>query len=299
MEMLQMVCLMVISTICKGVNGVGMKLAQRGYTPNFRRTLFYTWVFLAFQAIFQLLLPPYSPMSFSVQKMILPALFGIFYMLNIIFTLRAFQEGPTSITLVITSFNTMFPVFFGLVFWNETIRLTQILGLILFVIAVIVLNNSSYREEESSGTAKKMTPKWFGLTMLAFLFSCFAVTCSKQFAIWYPNSIKEYLFGYSCITSVLLLPVVIYIVRKHPEDVIRKKTFYLYSAMSAVAIDTSNVIFMLYVTAIASAFYFPLMSILSVFAVSVGSWLVLKERISKSAILGLGISAVALAILAL
>ena len=298
-EILKLVILMSISTVCKGVNGIGMKLAQRGYEPSLRRTLYYTWVYLTFQAIFQLFLPPYGPMHATPQQMILPALFGIFYVFNLIAMSYAFKEGPTSLTLVINSFNTMFPIFFGLIFWDETLKLTQIIGLVLFIAAVIVLNKSSYKSGEKGAQTKKLTPKWFGYTFLSFLFASFAVTCSKQYGLWYPGSIKEYLFGYSSITSLLLLPVVAYIFFKHRQDIIKQKELYIYSAMSAVAIDSSNVVFMLYVTSISSAFFFPLSSILSVFAAAVGSRLVLKEKISKNAIIGLIISAVALAILAL
>jgi len=298
-ETLKLVLLMAVSTVCKGVNGIGMKLAQRGYQPNIRRTLFYTWVYLTFQGIFFLFLPPYGPMSATPQQMILPALFGICYICSLLAMSFAFKEGPTSLTLVINSFNTIFPIFFGLVFWNETLAWTQTVGLILFAIAVIVINKSSYKSGEKGAQEKKMTPKWFGYSFLMFLFGGLATTCSKQYAIWYPGSIKEYLLGYCVITSLLLLPVVVYIFFKHREDIIKLKELYIYSAVSAVAIDTSNIVFMLYITAISSAFFFPLSSMLTVFAVAVGSWLVLKEKISKNAVIGLIISAIALAVLAL
>jgi len=293
-----LILLMAFSTVCKGVNGIGMKLAQRGYEPNLRRTLFYTWVYLTFQAIFQLFLPPYAPLDLSLEKLILPTMYGIFYMLNIVFMSFAFKEGPTSLTLVIVNFNNIFPIFYGLVFWNETLSWTQVVGLILFVAALIVINKGSYKTGGAK-EEKKMTLKWFGMTMLSFLFSCFAVVCTKQFAMIYEGNIKEYLFGYSACTSVLLLPVIAYIFIKHPEDIIKRKQLFLYSAMSAAAVDMSNIVFMLYITAIASAFFFPLTSVLTVLAVSVGSWLVLKERISKNAIIGLVISAIALAFLAI
>lgn len=296
---LMLVLLMTLSTICKGTNGIGMKLAQRGYAPNLRRTLYYTWVYLSFQAIFQLILPPYAPMKVTPVQLVLPTLFGLFYLFSLISMSFAFREGPTSLTLVIQSFNTMFPIFFGLVFWDETLVWTQVVGLVLFVVAILVINKSSYSSGDGTVEKKKMTPKWFGFTMLSLMFSCFAVTCSKQYAIWYPGANKEYLFSYSCITSLLLLPVVIWIFCKHREDIIKQKDLYIYSAIAAVSVDVSNLVFMFYITTISAAFYFPLSSILSVFAVVVGSRLVLKEKISKNAVIGLAISAIALAILAL
>ena len=297
-ELLMLIVLMIVSTVCKGVNGIGMKLAQQGYKPNLRRTLYYTWVYLAFQALFLLFMPPYTAMHFSWGQVILSALFGVFYVLNLVAMGFAFREGPTSLTLVINSFNTIFPIFFGLIFWDESLAWTQCIGLVLFVAAVLIINKSSY--SVGSGAAKqKLTAKWFGFSFLSFLFASFAVTCSKQYALWYPDASKEYLIGYSVITTLLLVPVVLYIFFKHREDIIRRKELYIYSSVAAFSVDISNIIFMFYITKISAAFYFPLSSILSVLAVAVGSWIVLKEKISKNAIIGLAISAVALAILAM
>ena len=139
-----LILLMAFSTVCKGVNGIGMKLAQRGYEPNLRRSLFYTWVYLTFQAIFQLFLPPYAPLDLSFEKLILPTMYGIFYMLNIVFMSFAFKEGPTSLTLVIVNFNNIFPIFYGLVFWNETLSWTQVVGLVLFIAALLIMALGTY-----------------------------------------------------------------------------------------------------------------------------------------------------------
>ena len=51
--------------------------------------------------------------------------------------LKAFDIGPFSYTMVIASLSTIIPALSGFFFFNETISVVQIIGMILMVICFI------------------------------------------------------------------------------------------------------------------------------------------------------------------
>ena len=65
------------------------------------------------------------------------------------------------------------------------------------------------------------------------------------------------------------------------------------------SMDAANIVFMMFIGAFASALYFPMISVISVCGVLFAGRVFLKERVSRRAWIGIGLSAVALMLLAI
>jgi len=99
--------------------------------------------------------------SVSAYSLIMGLIFGAITALQCIFSMKAFQYGPMGYSSVIISLSMVIPTLSGCIFWNETLHLVQILG-ILFMIGCIVLS------VDNSGR-KKGNLKWLLYVGAAFV----------------------------------------------------------------------------------------------------------------------------------
>jgi drug/metabolite transporter (DMT)-like permease len=291
---MQVIALLALFMLCKGVNTVTLKRAQSGRGGFFQHMLF-TFVFCIAQGLVLFLLPPYRALSFAPERLLLPFLFGSFYVVFMIFTVMALREGPTSLTTIIGSFNPLFPIIAGLLLWGDAMRWWQIAGLLLFCAALFLFNSGSYTEADAK---KPITLKWIVLALLGLTFSGLAVICTRRYCDLYPGYIKEYLLVFCATGTLWTLPFVIWGWIGHRAELTLDRNMIVYSFATALAVDISNIIFMLYASAFDAAFYFPLMSVLGVASVMLAGRFILKERVSRRAIAGIVVSAAALALLA-
>ncbi len=293
--MIEVIGLLALFTLCKAVNTVTMKRAQAGKSCFLQHMLF-TFLFCVCQGVLIFTLPPYAPLSFTWERAGLPVLFGVFYVIYMIFTVMAMRVGPMSLTTIIGSFNPLFPVLAGLLFWGDTLAWWQLGGLALFCAALLLFNSGSYTEAEAQ---KPITLRWVLFALLGLVFSGCAVVCTRRYCDLYAGYIKEYLFLFHVTGAVLTLPFVLYGWLRRRSELTLNRRMVGYSLGGAAAADTSNIIFMLYASAFNAAFYFPLMSVLGVASVMLASRVFLRERVSRRAILGIFVATAALALLAI
>lgn len=92
----------------------------------------------------------------------LGVVFGIITALQSIFLLSALRIGPYAYTTVITFLSTLIPALSGYLFWNEEIGISQIFGMFLLVVCLIL--SVSRSADEKSANAR-----WIISCGLAFL----------------------------------------------------------------------------------------------------------------------------------
>ena len=296
MEILTTLLLLALYMFCKTGDVVWLKRAQPD-NGTLWQNLHFTWLFCLLQAVFLLVLPPWQTMHFEPAMFLMPILFSIVYIGRVMFTVYAANNGPMALSQIIISFNTLFPVIAGIIFWDETLRWWQVVGLILFCIALPLFNSGSYSE---GAERKPLTLKWLLYSILALTFSGLAVTCTKTYSAQFDGAyIKEYLFLYAVSASVILLPVMIHMYRRRRADTVMPRSRWIYTGVSALSMDAANIVFMMFIGAFASALYFPMISVISVCGVLFAGRVFLKERVSRRAWIGIGLSAVALMLLAI
>ena len=91
-------------------------------------------------------------------------LFGLITAAQQVITSAALSVGPWSYTSVIVSMSTVITALSGAMFFDETIRVTQIFGIALMMGCLVL----SVKKEE--GEQKKKTMRWFALCLLACAF---------------------------------------------------------------------------------------------------------------------------------
>ena len=100
----------------------------------------------------------------SLFTALLGALFGLVVCMQGVATLLALRVGPMSFTTVIISFSTVLTALSGAVFWGETLKPLQIVGIALMAVSFIFAVEK--KSDEKSGSWK-----WLLLCLLAFVCS--------------------------------------------------------------------------------------------------------------------------------
>ena len=293
--MLKTIGMLALFTAGKSINTVCVKLAQRGAKSNLFQHILFVQLFSVLQALLLFTLPPYKALEFSPERLLLPFLFGTFYIVYMVLTVMALEAGPASLTYIIGSFCSVVPIFAGLLFWGDTLSLWQGIGLVLFCLSLYLFNSGSYSD---SAVKKPITPRWVFLALAALAFAGMAVTCTRRYCDLYPGYVKEYLFIAFMSSAAWAIPFTGYaLVKKGLLGVSSRMLGY--TALAALLVDVSNIIFMIYASAFSAAFYYPLTSVLGVVGVALGSYIFLRERVSRRALIGIVVAAAALALLAM
>ena len=281
-------------SILRGLNAIAVKMAQKDNVKKLHDSIYFTILFSFFQLVFLFLIPPYNRLTIKLDMLLYPACFAIFYLISYVLLMGALKEGPTSLTNVIYSFQSIVPVVLGLIIWNETIGIFQFFGLVLFMFILFLFNKGSYSEGNKS---KKITLKWVLLASFCTLSVGIAVIFTKQYMLTYDGFIIEYLILYNAFVVMLGIPYILISTMKYKQKLILNKKFLFFTASPALITDITNIIYMLYITKFKSAFFFPLMSILNIVSIVLFSWIFLKEKISKSAYIGIILSFLAIYLL--
>lgn len=281
-------------SILRGLNAVAVKMAQKDYIKNLHDSIFFTILFSFFQLVFLFVIPPWYKYTFRLDMLLYPACFAVFYLISYILLISALKEGPTSLTNIIYSFQSIVPIIVSLILWKESMGVFQVIGLILFVIVLLLFNQGSYSE---GTTYKKISLKWATLAASCTLAVGIAVIFTKQYMLTYDGFIKEYLIMYNLIVVVIGIPYIVISKIKNNRIFPLKGKFLFYTASPALITDITNMIYMFYITKFKSALFFPLMSILNIISVVIFSRIILKENVSKTAYVGIILSFAAIYLL--
>jgi len=278
----------------RGLNAITVKMAQKGYIKNLHDSISFTIYFSFFQLVFLFAIPPWYRYTFRLDMLLYPACFAVFYLISYILLISALKEGPTSLTNIIYSFQSIVPIIVSLILWKESIGIFQVIGLILFVIVLLLFNLGSYSEGSES---RKISLKWAILAGFSTLIVGIAVIFTKQYMLTFNGFIKEYLIMYNLIVIIIDLPYLIISRIKRNQNFHLDCRFIFYTASPALITDITNMIYMLYITKYKSALFFPLMSILNIISVVILSRVILKESVSKTAYAGIILSFAAIYLL--
>jgi len=281
-------------SILRGLNAIAVKMAQKGHIKNLHDSIYFTILFSFFQLVFLFLIPPWYKYTFRPDMFLYPACFAIFYLISYILLISSLKEGPTSLTNVIYSFQSIVPIIVSLILWKESMGVFQVIGLVLFTIVLILFNKGSYNEGAES---RKISLKWVLLAGSSTLAVGIAVIFTKQYMLTYDGFIKEYLIIYNFIVAILGLPYLTALVLMKKQNFPFNSKFLLYTASPALITDITNMIYMFYITKFKSALFFPLMSILNIISVVIFSRIILKESVSRTAYAGIILSFAAIYLL--
>lgn len=196
--------LLVLTVICFSIQTISFKEFNRRYMKNLAsyflfNTIYFSVIVLIYLAVNREAEP------LSTVTVILAVAFGVLFMLTILLYMKAMELGPLSYSSMISSMGLLVPVVFGTFFWQETISILQLFGLLMLFITLILGSRSSGGLDDQKS---KTNMRWL-IFIIANLFGNGAImTVSKAQQMIMPGrEIEEFLiiaFGTAAILSFLL-----------------------------------------------------------------------------------------------
>lgn len=277
-----MVLTLAILFMAHGSRGTFMKFAQKDRVSTLPQAIVHITVYSFLQLVILLAVPPYPSLICEPEFLIYPLGFAAFYNAGYVMLIMAMSEGSTSITNTINSFNCLVPVFFGLIVWGEKMSVCKTIGLMLFIIGLLLYNRSSY---SVGGVKQKISPKWLWHTLASVLLTGIAVIFTKISMRSFPDYGEQYLIYYTLFSTIIGSALVLLRARKDAAVLCRDKKFWANTGVAAVALDVSNYIFVTFINLFPGVLFLPMCSVVAMLGVMVFGRVLLKEKISKSALI--------------
>jgi drug/metabolite transporter (DMT)-like permease len=279
---------------------LSLKSVQKHYINEKKDFFLFSVLLNLFQSIFLLLLPPFGGVHFTLDSIVYGSLSGLLVLANYLLVVRAMSIGPLILTTSLISLYIVVPIFYGLFFWNESLSLSSVIGLVLFFVSIFLVSNATYFEEN---TVKKIEIRWLVYMLLAFACSGATSIISKQYAIIRLDGNKEFLLASRF--SNIILSAALYLLflsinrssrRSHTKP---GRTYLMLCAAAGATMAGANTLFMRYINASSSSFFFPAIQASGAIMMFIFSILVFRERLSKKALIGFAVSILAIILLSL
>lgn len=218
----------------------------------------------------------------SLFTALLGALFGLVVCMQGVATLLALRVGPMSFTTVIISFSTVLTALSGAVFWGETLKPLQIVGIALMAVSFVFAVEK--KSDEKSGSWK-----WLLLCLLAFVCSGGVGLMQKihQTSV-HKDELNAFLITSFAVASVFSACAVAIMKAKEKTPLLPKKengkvAWILIALMVIVgALTAVNHKLNLYLSGVMdSAVFFPIVNGGGLVLATVAALIVFREKLTK------------------
>lgn len=221
--------------------------------------LFFVWSLLRGQAVHLKTLP-------------LAILYGVFLTVSMHCGFQALSMGPMALTSILASMSLIIPFLWGILFWQETLTVLSVFGVLLLLLSIMLINR---------GSRGKLSLKWLVYSMVTMLANGFCSVVQKYHQRLFPGQFQVDFMLLSMGTAALLLLISLFLSRKSfPKP-------SLLGAISGAMNGLANLMVLLLAATESAAFLFPLIAAGN----AVGAWLtgllLFREKTRRSQLIGL------------
>jgi drug/metabolite transporter (DMT)-like permease len=292
-DMAAMLLSVLLQGCCLGGNAILQKKAQLGRLHTLADSAIYTTLLAAVQSVLYLCLPPYGGFPAAPGFYLYTTAFSIGFFGQLALFLTAFRLGPASMTTTIRNLNMLVPITLGLFIWNEPLTVYKVVGLAIFIGALVLMNKAGYTV---NGKPQKISSRWLTASIALLLVCGICGSISKQVMLLYPGTEKVYLLTYNLIVVALGTPVCLFR-RKKTLELLRDKHFVALVFFAAAMLAASDFVYVTFVPKFDSAFFMPLTSTVSMIAVMIFSRIFLNEKIAGRSLAAAALCVVAVIVL--
>ncbi len=277
-----LILMLLLLFVLRGVNVVCVKLAQTGRIITIPQSVAFVSLYTAVQAVVMLFIPPYNIFIADIKFYLYPLCFAILYSAGNVLLLKTLRLGSASIANTINQFNTLVPVAFGMLFWNEKLGIFEIVGLALFIIGLLIYNRSSVSVGDKT---QKVSVKFLIYAVVSMIITGSAVIFTKIGMGAYPDYGKQYIFYYALFASIIGVFLSARVAPGELKLFVKDKKLMLNCTLAAISLDITNTIFVSYINAFPTAIFMPSYGVIGMLGIMLASRIFLKEKISRSALL--------------
>ena len=270
---------------------------------NIRQNLLANGLFSALIAIAFVVFVAVKGMTVSTTTILFGSLFGFGFIATVSVYYYAMQSGPLSYTTFFFSASMIVPVIIGLFAWNESLKLTQGVGIAMFMAAFYCI---SVLGGEKGG---KVNMRWIILCFATWLLNGLIGVVAKQQQITMQGTeyVQMMMMSFVSATVFAFIAAVIFFAmdakkeKKAVGALVKSDMSLMWEGKipllgAALGSGMANVIITYLASRLPSGYLYPITLGSVVVLVSLFSILVLKEKPSKPGLIGILIGLVAIVV---
>lgn len=295
--------LIVITITLFSTQTLSMKLIKAG--PLRERLLIYAgFTFIASMGLLLFSLFQPEARQISPETLMFGILFGLGFMLTIIFYNLAISTGPLSYTAFYFSASMLIPTVTGIIAFNEAMTLTTVAAILLFLAAFYFINVNP--DQKSEGGSTKRSDKWLLYCLLTFLFNGLLAVIQKfhQHQMEGTQSSGLMFVGFcSAFVFYILAYTVQYVTGKKQESltISREGTVLRQNLLPMVLLAATSLIGNIIMTflsgVVPSSYLFPLVQGSIIVSITLCSMLLFREKLSTFGKIGIMLGVFAIIII--
>lgn len=214
-------------------------------------------------------------------------IYGVIYgLLNasyqIIYTI-AVRRGSVALTVLINTFSTIFTVAFGMLYYHETLRPANVVGVLFVFLSLLLAIDFKHTKNHN------FSYSWFLLSLASMVLHGMADILIKIQKTNIPNQdismlLVTYLIGSIALTLLYFIQSKLL---KKPKTVALYPSRIMLMLSVSVILGAYFVVYLLGIGTVPSVIYFPLISIGPTTVVSVLSVFIFKDRLKRHEVISL------------
>ena len=237
--------------------------------------------------------------AFSWFTALLGILFGTVTALQGIFHMAALKAGPLSYTTVIVSFSTLITALSGMLFFNESPKITQGIGIVLMLVSFVLAN-------VGKGEDKKTNLKWLVFCILTFIGTGAIGIMQKVHQSSDDRAQLNEFLVIAFAVSALICGVAYLFMKgkeKKPEAAEGSSAsalpLILFTVISGVAVAVNNKLNLYLSGVMESAVFFPVVNGGGLILTTLAALVLFRERLTRVQWLGVGVGILSVVFLCL
>lgn len=282
-----------ITVAAFAANGTSTRVFQLNYQKNKSDITLYQALFCFAASLCFLIVNKGLPVI-DVPILVFGMAFGIFFCLMIIFSAECYECGPMSLTGIITNMSMIIPLIYSCAVYGESITPMQAVG-IIFMIATIILAGIG-KSDQKYGASRK----WIVMVIIAFIANGLIAIFQKQYGISDPKGqINSFMLIAYCTSSILFTLYYFTQRRLHikTETPVQWLPLGILSLISGIASFGGNGIATYLSNRVQASILYPCVNGGLCILLAAISFLVFKEKISKSKVFSIIIGLAAIVVL--
>lgn len=207
--------------------------------------------------------------------------FGISYFSATSAMIYALACGSFALTGLVFSYSLSIPALYGIIFLNEKLSTTIILGFLCLVLSIYL---SCGKIEKSTVI---ITKKWVILTLIGFIGNGMCSVIQKMQQIAFAGNYKhEFMILALLISTILLFILALCTERKEMFKIVRISG--LNATLCGISNGITNLLVMILTTVISTSVFFPIVSAGTIVLTFIASVIKFRERFSIRQYIGFG-----------
>ena len=231
--------------------------------------------------------------SFDANVLWYSALFSICYIATNIGSINALKHGPVALTSLMNSLSLILTTIWGFIFWGSKLTVFVVLGLILVVCALFLCLYSGKKDE------KKVSLKWLIFVTVAFFGNAGCSIVQRTQQMVYNGQHGNQLMFFALLISVVAYSFVYFKSDRTDSPLMLKTSAWIPLCSGSFNLVLNVFVMLMATTTLSPSLIYPVIGVGALAVVTIFSLVVFKEKMSWRQWTGIGVGALAVALLSI